>query len=61
MIGLVKLESDRLEKSGEWDPNEARANPLNERVHPLAGCKTLVTNLLGSLTYEFSTLVDQYF
>lgn len=61
LIGVVKLESDKLEQSGVWDSNAARTDPLNERVHPLACLKTLITNLLGSLTYESNDLVDQYF
>jgi len=61
LIGAVKIESDKLEQSGEWDADAARTNPLNERVHPLACLKTLITNLLGSLTYEGSNLIDEYF
>ena len=61
LTGVVKLECDKLEQSGEWDSNAARTDPLNERVHPLACCKTLITNLLGSLTYDSNHQVDQYF
>jgi Spinocerebellar ataxia type 10 protein domain len=61
LIGAVKVKCDKLEQSGEWDVKDARENPLKERVHPLSGIKILITNLIGSLTYESSPLVDNYF
>lgn len=61
LIGKIKLESENLEKEGQWDANKARLDPLEERIHPLAGCKSLATNLIGSLTYEKRGSVENYF